>query len=175
MHRMPDVTTEVLRRKYIKLAQGFLKDARERGLTILPRVTVTVGEVLAYKAHQAVHLEARRKRAASQRREKGEVAKTVSFQVDEPPEEERQQLGACAPHQSPRKHRGAAQTLTAASSPPSSPATPATPTMPAAPVQSPSMSRCKSRPKWHGVGLYRSTKDKQSQVRAAARKAMRAP
>ena len=60
-HRIPDVTTEVLCKKYIKLAQGFLKDAKERGLTILPCVTVTVGEALAYRACQAAHLEAERK------------------------------------------------------------------------------------------------------------------
>ncbi len=59
---------------------------------------MTVGEASAYKARQAAQMEARRKRAASQRQEKkGEVAKTVSFQVDEPAEEEGQQLGARAP------------------------------------------------------------------------------
>ncbi len=60
-------------------------------------MTVTVGEASAYWARQAAHLEARRKRAASQRREKkGDMAKTVSFQVDELAEEEGQQLGARA-------------------------------------------------------------------------------
>ena len=175
MRRRPDETPEMLRRKYIKLAQGFLKDAKEWGLTIPPRVTVTVGEASAYKACQVAHREARRKRAASQRREKGKAAKMVSFQVDEMAEEEGQQLGAHAPRRSPRKHCRAAQMLTAAPSPLSSPATPATPTTPAALVQMPSTSRCKSRPKRRGVGLYRSTKDKQVQAQAAARKAMGAP
>ncbi len=173
--RRPDVTPEMLRRKYIKLAQGFLKDAKERGLTVPPRVTVTVGEASAYKAHQAAHHKARRKRAASQRWEKGKAAKTVSFQVDETAEEEGQQLGARAPRRSPRKHCGAAQMPTAVPSPPSSPATPATPTTPAALVQTPSTSLRKSRPKRRGMGLYHSTKDKQAQARAAARKAMGAP
>ncbi len=58
---IPGVTTEVLCKKYIKLAQGFLKDAKEQGLTIPPHVTVTVGEALAYRARQAAHLEAQRK------------------------------------------------------------------------------------------------------------------
>ncbi len=58
---IPGVTTEALRKKYIKLVQGFLKDAKERGLTILPCVTVTVGEASAYQASQAVHLKAWRK------------------------------------------------------------------------------------------------------------------
>ena len=173
--RMLNVTTKVLCRKYIKLAQGFLKDTQEQGLTVPLHVTVTVGEASAYKAHQAVQREARRKQAASQRWEKGKATKTVSFQVDETAEEEGQQLGARAPHRSLRKHRGAAQTPTAAPSPPSSPATPATPTTPAAPAQTSSTSRCKGRPKRRGAGLYQSTKDKQAQAWAAARKAMGAP
>ncbi len=95
--REQGVTPDALRKKYIKLAQGFLKDARDQGLMVLPRVTVTVGEMSAYRAHQATHREDRKKRAASRRREKGETSKTVSFQVEEPAEEEGQQLGACAP------------------------------------------------------------------------------
>ncbi len=59
--RMPDMTTEVLHKKYIKLAQGFLKDAKERGLMIPLHVTVTVGEASAYRARQAAQLKARRK------------------------------------------------------------------------------------------------------------------
>ncbi len=51
---------------------------------------MTVGETSAYQARQAVQHKARRKRAASQRQEKGEVTKTVSFQVDEMAEEEGQ-------------------------------------------------------------------------------------
>ncbi len=94
--REPGVTPGVLRKKYIKLAQGFLRDAKDRGLMVPPRVTVMVGELSAYKACQAMHREDRRKRAASRRRERGKATKTVSFQVDEPTEEEGQQLGARA-------------------------------------------------------------------------------
>ncbi len=61
-----------------------------------PRVTVTVGEMSAYWARQAMRREDRKKRAVSRRREKGETSKTVSFQVEEPAEEEGQQLGAHA-------------------------------------------------------------------------------
>ncbi len=82
-HREPGVTPDVLRKKYIKLTQGFLKDAKDRGLMVPPRVTVTVGEMLAYRACQATCREDRKKRAASRRREKGETSKTVSFQVEE--------------------------------------------------------------------------------------------
>ncbi len=172
--RLPNVTTDTLHKKYIKLAQGFLKDAQEQGLTVLLRVTVTVGETSAYKACQAVQREARRKRAVSRRQEKGEATKTVSFQVDEMAEEKGQQLGARVPHQSLRKHRGTAQTPTAAS-PPSSLATPVTPTTLAVPAQTSSMSRRKGRPKRCGPKLYQSTKDKQTQAWAVARKALGAP
>ncbi len=171
---MPNMTTDMLRKKYIKLVQGFLKDTQERGLMVPLRVTVTVGETLAYKARQAVQREARRKRAASQRQEKGKVTKTVSFQVDEMAEEEGQQLGARAPRRSLRKHRRTAQTLTAAS-PPSSPATPAMSTTSAAPAQTLSTSQRKGRTKWRSVKLYQSTKDKQAQARAAACKVLGAP
>ncbi len=58
---MPDVTTEAVQWKCIKLTQGFSKDAKARGLAVPPRVTVTVGEASAYRACQAVHIEARRK------------------------------------------------------------------------------------------------------------------
>ncbi len=67
MRRMPDMTTEAVRRKYIKLMQGFLKDAKARGLMIPPHITVTVGEVSVYRACQAAHIKARRQQAASQR------------------------------------------------------------------------------------------------------------
>ncbi len=33
--RMPNVTTDMLHKKYIKLAQGFLRDTQERGLMVL--------------------------------------------------------------------------------------------------------------------------------------------
>ncbi len=61
MHREPGMTPEMLCKKYIKLAQGFLKDAKDRGLTVPPCVTVTVGELSAYKAHQTMRCEDRRK------------------------------------------------------------------------------------------------------------------
>ncbi len=173
--RMPDMTTEAVRQKYITLTQGFLRDAKARRLTIPPCVTVTIGEASVYKAHQAVHIEARRKQAASQRQDKrGDAAKTVSFQVDEPAEEEGQQLGARALCQLPRKYRGAAQTPLSASLPPLSPAMPAMPTTPVTPVHPSSTSRRKSAPRRHGVGLYCSMKDKQSQAWAVAQKAMKA-
>ena len=95
--RKPGVTPDVLRKKYIKLPQGFLKDAKDRGLMVPPCVTVTVGEMSAYRARQATCQEDRKKQAVNQRREKGETSKSVSFQVEEPAKEERQQLGACAP------------------------------------------------------------------------------
>ncbi len=94
----PGMTPEMLHKKYIKLAQGFLKDAKDWGLMVPPRVTVTVGELSAYKARQTTCREDRRKRAASRRQERGEAAKTVSFQVDEMAGEEEQQLGARARH-----------------------------------------------------------------------------
>ncbi len=71
--REQGATPDALRKKYIKLVQGFLKDARDRGLTVPPRVTVTVGEMSAYRAHQAMHREDRKKRATSRRREKGKT------------------------------------------------------------------------------------------------------
>ncbi len=159
--REPGVTPDVLRKKYIKLAQGFLKDAKDRGLMVPPRVTVTVGEMSAYWARQAMRQEARKKRAASRRHEKGEVSKTVSFQVEEPAEGEAQQLGAHALRRSPHKHRGAA--------------TPVMPTAPAAPARPATTSQCKGQPRRRSMGLYRSAKDKESQARAAARKALGAP
>ncbi len=173
--REPGMTPEMLCKKYIKLAQGFLKDAKDRGLTVPPRVTVTVGELSAYKAHQTMRREDRRKRAASRRQERGEAAKMVSFQVDEMAGEEEQQLGARAPCQSPRKHGGAAQTPPPASPPSSPPATLVTPVTPAAPAQAATASRRKGQPRRCGSKLYQSTKDKQTQALAAARKALRAP
>ncbi len=62
-----------------------------------------------------------------------------------------------------------------AASPPLSPATPAMPITPAALAQTSSTSRRKGRPKWCSVKLYQSTKDKQAQARAVARKALGAP
>ncbi len=104
-HHTPDVTTEAVQQKYIKLAQGFMKDTKVHRLTIPLRITVTVGEASVYKAHQAAHIEARRERAKSWRQDKrGDAAKTVSFQVDEPAEEEGQQLGARVPCQLLHKH-----------------------------------------------------------------------
>ncbi len=175
MRRELGVTPEALRKKYIKLAQGFLKDAKGWGLTVPPRVTVMVGELSAYKACQATRREDRRKQASSRRQERGEAAKTVSFQVDEMAGEEEKQLGACAPRRSLRKHRGVAQTTTPALPPSSLPATPVTPVVPAAPAQSAMMSRCKGKSKRRSSKLYQSTKDKQTQAQAVACKALRAP
>ncbi len=146
-----------------------MKDAKACRLTIMPCVTMTVREASVYKAHQVAHIKVRKEWAARQRWDKrGDSAKSVSFQVDKLAEEEGQPLGARAPRRSPRKHQGAAQMLPPASSPLASP------TMPATPAAPPSTSCCKGAPRRHGVGLYHSTKDKQSQARAAAQKAMKA-
>ena len=176
--REEGVTPDALRRKYIKLTQGFLKDVKDRGLMVPPCVTATVGEMSAYRSRQETRQADRKKRAASGRHARGEQSKTVSFQVQEPAEEEGQQLGARAPRRLPRKHGGAAQMPPPASSPPSSPATPVTPAVPAAPAaptQPATMLQCKGQPRWRGMGVYKSTKDKESQARAAACKALGAP
>ncbi len=74
-----------------------MKDTKAHGLTILPCVTMTVGEASVYKAHQTAHIKARKERAAKQRQDRrGDAAKSVSFRVDKLAEEEGQQLGACA-------------------------------------------------------------------------------
>ncbi len=111
-------------------------------------VTMTVGEASVYKAHQATHIKERKKRAARQRWDKrGDSAKSVSFQVDKPAEEEGQQLGAHVLHQLPRRHQGAAQMLPLVSSPPASPTTLAMPTTPVTPAAPPSTSRHKGAPR----------------------------
>ncbi len=115
---IPDVSTEAVWQKYIKLVQGFMKDAKAHGLTILPCITMMVGEASVYNAHQVAHIQARREQAAKQRWDKrGDSAKLVSFQVDEPAEEEGQQLGAHVPWRLPHKYQGAAQTLPPVASP----------------------------------------------------------